>query len=157
MADLATLLKEGYVDKQRIRQLDRSLAQTLGEIADLEAKVAAAQVAAEEARLQILQLTKRFITQVVDELATSQDELFDLEQRYRAISDRVSRSTVRAPASGYVMALKPNSVGAVVGSGELLLEVVPDVEKLVIDVQMSPMDIDRIRDRTRGRGKVRGF
>ena len=145
LADLATLLAEGYVDKQRIRQLDRSLAQTLGEVADLEAKVAAARVAAEEARLKILHLTKRFITQVVDELATSHDELFDLEQRYRAISDRVSRSTVRAPASGYVMALKPNTVGAVVGSGELLLEVVPDVEKLVIDVQMSPMDIDRIR------------
>ena len=145
IADLATLLKEGYVDKQRIRQLDRSLAQTLGEIADLEAKVAAAQVAAEEARLQILQLTKRFITQVVDELAKSQDELFDLEQRYRVVSDRVSRSTVRAPTSGYVMALIPNSVGAVVGSGEQLLEVVPDVEKLIVDVQMSPMDIDRIR------------
>ncbi|MDA0892726.1 MAG: HlyD family efflux transporter periplasmic adaptor subunit, partial [Proteobacteria bacterium] len=45
----------------------------------------------------------------------------------------------------YVMALKPNPIGAVVGRGEPLLEVVPDVEKLVIDVQMSPMDIDRIR------------
>ncbi len=145
ISDLAALLEEGYVDKQRIRQLDRSLAQTLGEIADLEAKVSAAEVGAEEARLKILQLTKRFITEVVDELAKSQDELFDLEQRYRVVSDRVSRSTVRAPASGYVMALKPNSVGAVVGSGEQLLEVVPDVEKLVVDVQMSPMDIDRIR------------
>ena len=57
----------------------------------------------------------------------------------------LSRSTVRAPTSGYVMALIPNSVGAVVGSGEQLLEVVPDVEKLIVDVQMSPMDIDRIR------------
>ena len=43
------------------------------------------------------------------------------------------------------MALKPNTIGAVVGSGEPLLEIVPDVEKLVIDVRMSPMDIDRIR------------
>ena len=38
IADLATLLKEGYVDKQRIRQLDRS-GQTLGEIADLRRKL----------------------------------------------------------------------------------------------------------------------
>ena len=42
------------------------------------------------------------------------------------------------------MALKPNTPGAVIGAGELLLGV-PDVEKLVIDVQMSPMDIDRIQ------------
>lgn len=145
IADLTTLLEDGYVDKQRIRQLDRSLAQTLGEIADLQAKITTARVGVEEARLRILQLSKRFVTQVVDELTNSQDELFDLEQRQRAIVDRVTRATVRAPASGYVMALKPNTVGAVVGSGEPLLEIVPDVEKLVVDVQMSPMDIDRIR------------
>ena len=145
VSDLSVLLEDGYVDKQRLRQLDRSLAQTLGEIADLQAKIASANVAAEEARLKILQLTKRFITQVVDALTVNQDELFDLEQRHRAISDKVMRATIRAPASGYVMALKPNTIGAVVGSGELLLEIVPDVEKLVIDVRMSPMDIDRIR------------
>lgn len=145
IADLTTLLADGYVDKQRIRQLDRSLAETLGDIADLQAKIAASLVAAEESRLKILQLSKRFVTQVVDELATCQDELFDLQQRYTAISDKVARATVRAPASGYVMALSPNTSGAVVGSGERLLEIVPDVEKLVIDVQMSPMDIDRIR------------
>ena len=145
VSDLSVLLEDGYVDKQRLRQLDRSLAQTLGEIADLQAKIASANVAAEEARLKILQLTKRFITQVVDDLTVNQDELFDLEQRHRAISDKVMRATIRAPASGYVMALKPNTIGAVVGSGEPLLEIVPDVEKLVIDVRMSPMDIDRIR------------
>ena len=144
IVDLTTLLDDGYVDKQRIRQLDRSLAQTLGEVADLEAKITAAKVGIEEARLEILQLTKRFVTQVVDELTNSQDELFDLEQRQRAIDDRVTRATVRAPISGYVMALKPNTVGAVITSGEPLLEIVPDVEKLVVDVQMSPMDIDRI-------------
>ncbi len=145
LIDLEALLADGYVDKQRIRQLDRSLAQTLGEIADLQAKISAAEVAAEEARLKILQLSKRFVTQVVDELATGQDELFDLEQRHGAVTDRVSRATIRAPATGYVMALKPNTVGAVVGSGEPLLEIVPDVEELVIDARMSPMDIDRIR------------
>lgn len=143
--DLSVLLEEGYVDKQRLRQLDRSLAETLGEIADLRAQIAAANVAAEEAQLKILQLSKRFITQVVDALTITQDELFDLEQRHRAISDKVVRATVRTPVSGYVMALKPNATGAVVGSGEPLLEIVPDVEKLVVDVRMSPMDIDRIR------------
>lgn len=145
IADLSALLADGYVDKQRIRQLDRSLAETLGDIANLQAEIATAMVAADEARLKILQLNKRFITQVVDELTTRQDELFDLQQQYGAINDKVRRATVRAPVSGYVMALKPNTPGAVIGAGELLLEIVPDVEKLVIDVQMSPMDIDRIR------------
>ena len=97
IADLSALLADGYVDKQRIRQLDRSLAETLGDIASLQAEIATAMVAADEARLKILQLNKRFITQVVDELTTRQDELFDLQQQYGAINDKVRRATVRAP------------------------------------------------------------
>ena len=37
------------------------------------------------------------------------------------------------------------SVGAVVRSGTDLMQIVPDVGKFIVDVQMSPMDIDRIR------------
>lgn len=145
VSELNELLADGYVDKQRIRELERSLAQTLGEVADLNARIASAYVAIEEAQLSILQLKKRFITKVVDRLSVVQEEFFDLEHRYAAVADRVSRATVRSPTSGFVMALSPNSIGAVIGSGELLMEVVPDVDELVIDVQMSPLDIDRIR------------
>lgn len=145
IAELNTLLIEGYVDKQRIRELDRSLAQTLGQIAELNAQVARSLVVKEETHLQIAQLTKRFVSDVVDELSRTQDEIFDLEQRFTAAADKVNRATVRAPASGYIMALEPNTAGAVIGSGQPIMEVVPDVDRLVIDVRMSPMDIDRIR------------
>ncbi len=142
--DLEQLLVDGYVDKQRIRQLERSLAQTLGEMADLRSQISSARVAIEESRLEILQLTKRFISQVVDALTLSQEELFDLQQRLAAISDRVERTTIRSPASGVVLALQPNTFGAVIGSGQEIMAIVPDVAKLIIDVQMSPLDIDRI-------------
>ena len=143
--ELEELLQEGYVDKQRIRELDRALAQTLGELADLKSQVTSAQVAIEEAQLKILNLNTRFKTQVVDELSDVQVELFDMQQRLLAINDRVSRMSIDSPASGYVLGLRPNVVGAVITPGEELLAMVPDVEKLIVDVQMSPMDIDRIR------------
>lgn len=145
ISELNELLIEGYVDKQRIRELDRSLAQTVGEVADLNAQIAGALVAIEETRLSIVQINKRFTYQVVDELVKTQEELFDMEQRYTAAADRVNRAVIRAPTSGYVMALAPKNIGAVIGSGEPVMEIVPDTEKFVIDVQMSPMDIDRIR------------
>lgn len=144
-SELAQLLAEGYVDKQRIRQLERSLAETLGELADLNAQVSAAKVAIEETELQILQLHKRFKTQVVDALTTAQEELYDMQQRLLAINDRLQRTLISAPATGYILGLKPNVMGAVVAPGEELMAIVPDVEKLMIDAKMSPMDIDRIR------------
>ena len=145
LTELNELLEEGYVDKQRIRQLERSLAQTLGELADLNAQVAAAQVAIVETKLNILQLGKRFKTQVVDMLTQAQEEFYDFQQRFLAINDRVERTVIRSPSSGAVLALQPNTSGAVIAPGEELMAIVPDVDKLIIDAEMSPMDIDRIR------------
>ena len=144
LADLRELLKDGYVDKQRILQLERSLAQTIGEIAELTAKNASAKVAIEEAQLQIVQLTKRFTMQVIDLLTKSQEELYDLEQRLLTMADRLARTTVTSPSNGVVMALLPNSLGAVVGAGQELMAIVPDTTALVIDTRLSPMDRDRL-------------
>ena len=102
-------------------------------------------MAIEETELQILQLHKRFKTQVVDALTTAQEELYDMQQRLLAINDRLQRTLISAPATGYILGLKPNVMGAVVAPGEELMAIVPDVEKLMIDAKMSPMDIDRIR------------
>ena len=143
--ELGELLSEGYVDKRRILELDRALAQTLGELAELNAAAAATDVAIDEAELKILQLNKRFKTEVVDSLAAAQEMLYDMQQRLLATSDRLARTLITAPTSGYVLGLKANVKGAVISPGEELLEVVPDVDALVIDARMSPMDIDRIR------------
>ena len=142
--DLSELLKEGYVDRQRIRQLERSLATVVGEISQLEARVDSALVAINETRLKMLQLKQRFISQVVDQIAAVQEELFDSEQRINAVTDRVLRTTVRAPVAGTVVKVKPNTRGAVVLPGDDLLTLVPEADSLVIDVQLSPMDIDRL-------------
>ena len=136
--DLRSLLAEGYVDKQRLFQLERQNTQLLGEVSDLE-------VAIDETALRILQVRKRFKTEVVDALTQAREQLYDLEQQFLAVDDRVARATIRAPVAGIVMNIGPNSVGAVIGSGETLMEIVPYENSLVIEARISPMDIDRVR------------
>ena len=138
ITDLAELLVDGYVDKQRLRLLEREYAELLGQITDLE-------VAQQEITLEIAQLRKRFKTSVVDQLSLTLEELYDLERTYEAVADRVSRSTLRAPVSGDVIDLKVNSLGAVVKPGETLMDLVPTTDELFVEARISPMDIDRIR------------
>jgi len=145
IADLSELLEEGYVDKQRLRELERGLAQNLGEISDLTAKIAAAEVSIGETRLQILQLGKRFKTEVVNDLTQAQEQFYDLQQQLAATSDRVERATVRAPVGGVILNLLVNTEGAVIRPGDVLLEIVPGTENLIVDAQISPMDIDRVK------------
>ena len=100
IADLQALLEEGYADKTRLRQLERSSANALGELADLQVKI-------KESSLKIVQLEKRFKTEVVNELTQVEEGLYDLRQQYAAVNDRVVRATVAAPIPGSPH-IKPN-------------------------------------------------
>ncbi|MDA8731749.1 HlyD family type I secretion periplasmic adaptor subunit [Luminiphilus sp.] len=145
IGDLETLLADGYVDKQRIRDLERSRSSYLGEGADIRAKIASASDAVGENQLKIIQVGKQVKTEVVRELKEVQEQLYDQEQQRASAKDRVNRAVIRAPASGIVLGMDTTTIGAVVGSGDRLLEIVPAVESLVIAARISPMDIDRVR------------
>ena len=145
IVELEGLLADGFVDKQRIRELKRGLVKSLGEVADLEASIAASRVSIGETELQILQLEKKFKNQVVNALTKTQAELYDIGRQLLAVEDRVRRTTIVAPTAGVVVGLDLNTQGAVVAAGQELLTIVPDTDKLVISAQLSPMDIDRIR------------
>jgi epimerase transport system membrane fusion protein len=91
-----------------------------------------------------LQLNKRFITEVVDQLAESQARVYDLRERISAIEDRLRRTVITAPVAGIVLGLSTHTIGGVVRPGESLLDIVPELAELVVDARVSPMDIDRV-------------
>lgn len=145
IADLSELLKDGYVDKQRLRELERSRSRVLGEIAETKSKIASAKVAVAEAQLQIVQLNKRFKSEVVDELKQVQTGLYDVEQQFSMVLDRVDRATIRSPADGIVLNASTTTIGAVISAGEDLMEIVPHGKSLIIEARVSPFDIDRVQ------------
>jgi epimerase transport system membrane fusion protein len=142
--DLADLLSEGYVDKQRLRELERARDQHVGDLSDLAAKIGAVQIAIDESMLRVTQLRMRFKTDVVAQLSESQARLFDIKQQHAAAADRVERATIKAPVEGVVLGLTKNTVGEVISPGEQLLELVPQLKNFVVEAKVSPMDIDRI-------------
>ncbi len=145
IADLAELLRDGYVDKQRLRELERSRSRVLGEIAETKSKIASANVAIAESQLQIVQLNKRFKSEVVDELKQIQTALYDVTQQFNTVLDRVERAIIRSPADGFVLNTSTTTVGAVISAGEELMEIVPHDKALIIEARVSPFDIDRVQ------------
>jgi epimerase transport system membrane fusion protein len=145
IADLEELLSEGFVDKQRLRELQRRFSTLTGEIEDMRTEIAGAKVKSGELKQEILQLKRTFVTGVTDELAQAQATLFDLTQRRAALEDKLDRVVLRAPVSGLAFGLNTHTVGAVVKPGETLLEIVPQDDELIIDARLQPADIDRIQ------------
>ena len=144
IADLTELLDEGFVEKTRVVELRRSLARTRGEIAEHQASIAQARMRIGETRLEILQLNKQFKTEVVNELAATQAEVFDLKERITAIEDRVERTVMRAPVSGTVLGLNAHTIGGVIQGGTPILDIVPENQELIIEARVKPGDIDSV-------------
>lgn len=144
IVDLRALLAEGYVDKQRLREQERSLSRLQTEIAESQSEIAQAHVHIDEARLKILQLKKTFATEVAGLLGDARTKVYELRERLATLQDRDQRTDILAPESGMVMGMTVHTLGAVVSPGTALLDIVPANEELIIEAQVSPMDIDRI-------------
>jgi epimerase transport system membrane fusion protein len=144
IVDLRALLSEGYVDKQRLREQERSLARLQAEIAESQSASARARVQADEAQLKILQLKKTFASEVAGLLGDARTKVYELRERLATLQDRDQRTDILAPESGKVMGLTVHTLGAVVSPGTALLDIVPANEELIVEAQVSPMDIDRI-------------
>ncbi|WP_256572405.1 HlyD family type I secretion periplasmic adaptor subunit [Pseudomonas sp. NFACC05-1] len=144
IVDLRALLAEGFVDKQRLREQERSLSRLQTEIAESQSEIAQAHVHIDEARLKILQLKKTFASEVAGLLGDARTKVYELRERLATLRDRDQRTDILAPESGMVMGMTVHTLGAVVSPGTALLDIVPANEELIIEAQVSPMDIDRI-------------
>ena len=143
-SDVTELLAQGFSDKNRLRDLERNLATLNGEVAELLASIATTEVEIGEARLQILQQQKEFQNEVVTQLGAVQTELNESIERVNALEDNVARTIVRAPDSGIVNGLQVHTIGGVIGPGMRIVDVVPAEDDLIVEVQLSPNDIDRV-------------
>lgn len=144
IVDLRALLADGYVDKQRLREQERSLSRLQTEIAESQSQIAQARVHVDEAKLKILQLKKAFASEVAGLLGDARTKVYELRERLATLQDRDQRTDILAPESGMVMGMTVHTLGAVVSPGTALLDIVPANEELIVEAQVSPMDIDRI-------------
>jgi len=144
IGELTQLLAEGYVDKQRLLEQQRRLDMIKAEIADHQSEVTKTRLQISETELQILQLNRNFSSEVVAQLSEVQTRVFDLQERKAALEDRLSRIVIRAPEDGMILGMKVHTIGGVVSPATPLLDIVPSVSDLIVEAQVSPVDIDRI-------------
>jgi len=144
IVDLRALLVDGYVDKQRLREQERSLSRLQAEVAEQQSESARASVQIGEAKLKILQLKKTFASEVAGQLGEARTKVYDLRERLSSVQDRDQRTEILAPESGMVMGMTVHTLGGVISPGTPLLDIVPASEELIVEAQVSPIDIDRI-------------
>ncbi|ATR82923.1 hemolysin secretion protein D [Pseudomonas sp. HLS-6] len=142
--ELTDLLKQGFVDKQRLLEQERKLGMLRSEVADHRSTINRTRLQINETQLQILQIDKDFNADVVKQLAEVQTKIYDLQEKTSALEDRLSRIVIRAPDAGMVIGMTVHTIGGVVRPATPLLDIVPSISELIIEAQVTTLDIDRI-------------
>lgn len=145
LGSLRVLQKKGLVGKQRLLELEREVAELEGDQAELRSRIGSTETEIARRELEIFQVGKRFRQSVVDELKTVQAEIFDLRERLNAAEHVFDQTEVRAPVDGIVVSVDIHTIGGVIAPGQVLLELVPINDSLVVEARVDPQDIDKVR------------
>jgi len=138
------LIKDGYVQRARILQLQRAEAEFRSKVAEGRSNLAMARQRSAEIQARIAQTRNKYQQEATDELKDATAKRRELQQRLAPSADQVDRQVVRSPVDGEVMSLRVAGAGAVVAPREPLLDVVPAAERLVVEAHIRPQDINSV-------------
>lgn len=144
IADLQRLLDRNLADKPRMLQLRREKAALTGEVASYHAAIGTAQQRIEETAVRASELKNSTATEVVERLRDTRARAYELGQRLAAAQDVMGRTEIRSPVTGIVSNLQVHTVGGVISAGQMLMEIVPVTDKLVVQATIDPLDIDQV-------------
>jgi HlyD family type I secretion membrane fusion protein len=154
---LLELYDKKLVDYTRVYTAHRDWARIPGERGEIEASIARAKARTSELRVQILAIDQNASTEAQRELRTVDARISELTERMLAIEDRLARTEIRAPVSGYVNELFIHTVGGVITPAARIATVVPKDAELKFEIKVSPADIDQVREGQQARLRLSAF
>ena len=138
------LSKRGAVSKSELLEYQAERAETRTSYIQARANIEVNSRAVREAKQALTELEHRLHEQLRLENGKVEAELSELEQQLLKFDDRVSRLSIRAPAAGVVKGLEVNTIGSVIDAGQILMEIVPSNEKLVVQAKVSTDDVGHV-------------
>lgn len=137
-----SLLEQGMYTKPRYYALKREAANLDGEIGRLQADMAEMRERISETDMRIITVRQEAQKEASDRLQQVRAQLNESRERLAAVTDTLKRTEIVAPQAGTVIGLQIHTVGGVIREGVPILDIVPKDDKLIIEAQVRPDDID---------------
>jgi len=122
----------------RIQRLKSQIAEATNSLPRLRAAQAESESRVNEAVTRFRAEASAALTQVREELARSSHEI-------GTNVDRLERNVVRTPVAGLINKLNITTIGAVVRPSEVLMEITPSDQRIVIQTRSNPNDRANLR------------
>lgn len=145
IAVVEPLVRDSIAPATRLLELQRQLEQARGERDRALVGIDQARFGITEIATELDNVRADYRLRAMDELNNVVAELSELEEALPRLEERVSRTVIRAPMDGIVNQLNFRTPGGFVNTGDVILELVPTGEALMVEARILPQDISRIR------------
>ena len=135
------LKDRGIISEVEFLQLQQREAEMEGELESVQISIPRLESAIEEARSTKQKERVDFMSLAKKELNEVDAEIDRIRETQTALQDRVKRTTLRSPVKGIIKKLYANSIGGVVSPGNNIVEIVPQEDSLLVEIEIKPADI----------------
>lgn len=142
---LTPLVQDGLYARNRLQELERQLANARASLADGLSTMARIGNQMAEIKLRITQREQEFRKDLETQLSEASKEARAQAERLIALDDELRRTEVRSPVNGAIVGLSVTTRGAVLPAASRILDVIPDNERFMIEAQVQPHLIERIK------------
>lgn len=144
IAAVEPLVKAALAPETRLINLRRDKENSLGRMLAIPYAIQRIRGAITEIDEQLASEKQIFLTQSLTELSQVNLEMKELEARLPLLRKRLSQSVVKSPINGIVNRITYQSEDAYIKTGDVLLEIVPINDELIIKARVDPKDIAKI-------------
>jgi HlyD family type I secretion membrane fusion protein len=144
LRDFKDLLEKGLIQRTRVFSTERELSIVRANlnIAKLQIEKSESEIISTQAQKGQVRLER--IKQAEDLSIQLQKEMNKLDSDIARLTDVVERTLIRSPSAGTVFRIAKKTIGAVVSSGEALMEIVPVLEDFRVEARVAIRDIEEV-------------
>lgn len=138
------LAVDGFVPRTNANSAERSSVDAQIGLTSLQAEISTIRTSLASNELELSKIKSAYNRQVDTELNEAQKSKEGLRAKVLSLRFDQSLSNVKAPTSGVVVALKAHTAGGVITGGQVLMEIVPKEQKLIVEAAIPPQMIDKV-------------
>ena len=134
-------VKRGVFPEVKFLDLRISYSQAQGELDAVKKAIPRLKESIQELEIKAREVRSTYQKSLANERSETQNELKLAQSKIIELQDRVGRTEIKSPVDGIVKDIKYTSIGSVVLPGDVIVEIVPSDEKLLIETKIDPKDI----------------
>jgi HlyD family secretion protein len=141
---IETLVKQSFAAKNQLLVYDRNFADLNGQIAEQQSEIGRLRNSISEVEISKSQVERTFHEKVIAELDEIDAKVDELVQQVNATEQQLERTIIRSPVDGMVHELALYTIGGVIQPGQAIMQIVPQSEKLEIEVNVETQYVDQL-------------